>query len=789
MTRRGAARVTLLTALTAAAVLAANAPWARAYPPGEALGLVAGAAVLSTAIPALLGAGARLGGWWSMALSPAAFVGYCLAAALGGNLVALADGLRDGLARLLSESLPVGTPRDVLVPALAATWCSGAVCGELVARTRAAAAAPGVLLAAFFLADAVTAAAPGQPVAWAVALVALAATLLAVAHAGPEGDLVAPTGEHAGRRRPPLRPLLLAAGTLGSAAVAAAVVPALPGWPAAPTAPSRAAPVRGSEPLTPTATTVELRDGPLRRLFSLEVDRPTSGYLPVAELDLYDGSSWAFDRLFQPSGGRVPPLEGAGGAGRTVVQRYLVRSGLGMPWMPLLDRAVQVDGIAIDVAARSGMVLPTRPLVAGDRYLAISKVPSTVLADTGRGALAAGPAPAPTPEDLAVPPAEDRELAGFAAQLSARTQVPLGDPLAFLRAVQADLATHDRTIPPARRPHRRPAPADTTFADAVHAVVVTRRATPEQYATFFALLARHLGVPARLVTGFRLLAGTRPLQPGRTYVVTSADAWTWAELAVRGIGWIVADPSPARTGAAPLPPASALPAPTGTTLPPARAVPRPAPSGHALAPTVHLPPGPSRLIPALLAALACLALLGAAGWLVLGIGRRRRRRRRRRRGKPAEAVAGAFLEALDTLRAADLGDLDPLTATEIVEAARHRLGTPAADHLDLLAALSTAAVYSASPDRLGEADARASWAELEALRRAVREAVPRSARWRAQLAVPARRRPTRQSPPGSAPRRHRHRPPLARAGSGGTEPPPPGRTLVSSSGERTGSTR
>ena len=38
----------------------------------------------------------------------------------------------------------------------------------------------------------------------------------------------------------------------------------------------------------------------------------------------------------------------------------------------------------------------------------------------------------------------------------------------------------------------------------INAVTVDRAATPEQFATFYAVVARYLGVPARLVTGFRV---------------------------------------------------------------------------------------------------------------------------------------------------------------------------------------------------------------------------------------------------------------------------------------------
>ena len=792
-TGRPTPRLWVSAAFAAAAVLAANAPWSRAYAPGEAFGLLAGAAALSTGIPLLLGPLARRGAWSSMATSIAGFVGYCLAAALGGDAGGLARGLGDGLARLLSESLPVATPHDLLVPALAATWCTGAVCGELVARTRAAAACGVVLAAAFALSDAVTASVPGQPLGAAAVLVVLAAALLAVAPRRAEGQLVAPTGGRVGRRRPALRPLAGAAVTLAAAtAIAVVAVPSLPGWPAAPTAPARLAPVRTSQPVTPTATAVELRDGPLRRLFSVRVDRATAGYLPVAELDTYDGSSWGLDQLFRPSGGNVPTGPGSPPGGRRVVQRYAIDAGLGMPWMPLLSRPLDVQGVAVDVAALSGMVLPARPLVAGQRYVAVSSVPAATLADAPTTALAAPPPAPPLPEDLAVPPAEQRELAGFAAQLATRTHIPATEPLALLRAVEADLVAHDRTIAPPRGRHRQPAPADTTFADAVHAVVVARRATPEQYATFFALLARHLGVPARLATGFRLTGPTGTLRPGRRYTVTSADAWTWAELDVSALGWVVADPSPAHTGTAPLPAASAAPTAPATTLPPVRAVPRPAPSGHALAPAVHPPLGGAASgATAALATLAALGLLGAAALLAL-LAARARRRRQRRRGPAGDAVAGAWLEALDALTAAGLGDLRSLTAAEVVEAARQHFGEGAA-LVAPLAQRANLAVFSSRPDRIAEAEAVASWSDLAALRRTLRAAVPRRTRLRHALRTTRPRwRPQAAPPPPDRPRHHgRRRPapsaPAAPDPATGSATTNPGRSRVSSSTDRAGS--
>ena len=83
----------------------------------------------------------------------------------------------------------------------------------------------------------------------------------------------------------------------------------------------------------------------------------------------------------------------------------------------------------------------------------------------------------------------------------------------------------------------------------MNAITVDRAATPEQFATFLAVVARYLGVPSRVVTGFRVPAAasaTGPL-PAGDYSLTNRDAWTWDELPLAGVGWVVVDPTPAAT--------------------------------------------------------------------------------------------------------------------------------------------------------------------------------------------------------------------------------------------------
>jgi 8-oxo-dGTP pyrophosphatase MutT (NUDIX family) len=65
----------------------------------------------------------------------------------------------------------------------------------------------------------------------------------------------------------------------------------------------------------------------------------------------------------------------------------------------------------------------------------------------------------------------------------------------------------------------------------------------EQYASAFALMARSLGYPARVVMGFA------PEVPdgGGTVTVTGDDVTAWVEVAFDGVGWVPFAPTPDET--------------------------------------------------------------------------------------------------------------------------------------------------------------------------------------------------------------------------------------------------
>jgi transglutaminase-like putative cysteine protease len=70
----------------------------------------------------------------------------------------------------------------------------------------------------------------------------------------------------------------------------------------------------------------------------------------------------------------------------------------------------------------------------------------------------------------------------------------------------------------------------------------------EQFASAMAVMARALGIPARVAVGF-----LRPTQTGAdTFVYSAKDLHAWTELYFAGSGWVLFDPTPGgRTGVAP----------------------------------------------------------------------------------------------------------------------------------------------------------------------------------------------------------------------------------------------
>ncbi|MGC2209735.1 MAG: DUF3488 and transglutaminase-like domain-containing protein [Candidatus Korobacteraceae bacterium] len=69
-----------------------------------------------------------------------------------------------------------------------------------------------------------------------------------------------------------------------------------------------------------------------------------------------------------------------------------------------------------------------------------------------------------------------------------------------------------------------------------------RRGHCEYFASSMAILLRTLGIPSRIITGFR---GAQFNQLNANYIVRASDAHSWVEAYIPGAGWTTFDPTPA----------------------------------------------------------------------------------------------------------------------------------------------------------------------------------------------------------------------------------------------------
>lgn len=183
----------------------------------------------------------------------------------------------------------------------------------------------------------------------------------------------------------------------------------------------------------------------------------------------------------------------------------------------------------------------------------------------------------------------------------------------------------------------------------------------EQYASVFALMARSLGYPARVVMGFA------PSATGTDVEVTGDDVSAWVEVAFEGVGWIPFYPTPDETEI----PQAETPKPRTEPQPQVRQPPRNDAKQDDLVSAVELEnpedTEPGFSIPGWVWTVVTIIAVPAALYfvplLVVAFIKRRRRASRRNAAEPDRQAAGAWDELVDTY--AELGYRASRTATRV----------------------------------------------------------------------------------------------------------------------------
>lgn len=253
------------------------------------------------------------------------------------------------------------------------------------------------------------------------------------------------------------------------------------------------------------------------------------------------------------------------------------------------------------------------------------------------------------------------------------------------------------------------APGAAGSGDPIGHFLQTRQGYCVQFATAMVMMARHEGIPARMAVGF--LPGE--LQSNGSYAVLAADAHTWPELWIDGLGWTRFEPTPGiRTGPPPayteLSDATAEPDPTLTNTSPPTDTPTQEPTGGA---------GESEgwrdslldslrsAAPILLRALVVVLVITLLTAVVAIAGRRHRESVLRHAATPQERIEGQWELLKRSLE--DYG-IDPPPDRSPREMASHyqtaaRLDRPSADALRRASTVLETARYAA-PHQTAETD-------------------------------------------------------------------------------------
>ena len=472
----------------------------------------------------------------------------------------------------------------------------------------------------------------------------------------------------------------------------------------------------------------------------------------LAALDSYDGLSARISASasgaarFQRVGHETPLT--AGGATRSEGSREVTVSiaDYSFPWVPTVadtlslevsgSRADQVSqSLYYDVFSTTGIT--TASLSSGDVLTEQVQAPPTAtdaqLTEAGIDSVALGPV-----ED--VPPS----VQTLAATLVGTTSEPLAQIRMLQQALRAGYYS-DGTKSPSPPGHG--AARIASMVDAGSLV-----GDDEQYSVLMMLMCRSLGIPARVVMGFR------PTMDGNAANVTGQDISAWVEVPFRSVGWVTIDVVPDRDQVPQQQTTQKVSNPEPQVLQPPLPLQDPA----------HLPPsyedeerdssnddddrGLGRIVAMVAGGLGVVLLPIAT---ILAAKALRRRRRRRRSG--VEGVLGAWDEVVD--RARDFGRRTPPRATRREAASSLAPAFPTAELTRFAAAVDGQVFGKGVPTSYAVSTI---WASADAMvpamgsdRSRMRRLAARLSPW--SLGRPHRLRPrtSRRSTTSSAPRRKR----------------------------------
>lgn len=662
--RPNAWTVVVRLAVTAGLAAVAGLAFHRVFGFGPVVPVVVVAAIGSSVLSGLL---SRWPLWTSLIATVLGWFGAVAATALrpalgdGTFAQALRDGVLSSWKTILTTLLPVPARPETLVLVSLLAWLAGFGAAELALRTRWRTAPALPPLGVFGVALLLGVDGPGTN----LPLVAAAAVLI--------GALVLTGGE--GNARAALLGVPAAA-ALGAIAYLAGLFVPVSADPYNPREQVQAPPPQQRDSVSPLDRVGGWLLSPDQPMFSVAASREEDQRLAV--LDRFDGVTWTSSGRFVPTGSRVPAGQSGSGRHHRVDETITVGKLPGI-WVPAADRPRMVRGLAVVADPASGALAAAQPLREGQRFTVESSVKEWRNTDlTGLRIAHDDEARADTQlpwgPGASKPPVQLAEFRRFAKAAVGDAPEPL-DQAFRLADYLKGFARYDPTAPPGH-----------SYRQIDYFLGQARRGTPEHFATAYAVLARTIGLPTRVVVGF---SGGTP--SGGATAFKSGDVTVWPEVKFEGLGWMRFNPLPDSATKSNRNNAVAA-GETQRKLEQAQkaAVAKQAGSGGGRsqkpppAKTVRKDAPP---VPWWVFAAAAVVALVLAYVLAALLAPSVRRTRRRRADDPSQRIAGAWRQALDHLADVGLGPSRTLTAHEVAGFGAGRLGEPARAHLGPLADL------------------------------------------------------------------------------------------------------
>lgn len=271
-------------------------------------------------------------------------------------------------------------------------------------------------------------------------------------------------------------------------------------------------------------------------VLSYRTNDPQPDYLRMYSLDRFDGDGWTYtamhgDRNARVEGRTLPPPQGpAGTVARQVTTKISIdRNVSGMTVLPAPYPPTKVD-INGDwrVDSPSLMVFSLHDAAGGRTYTVNSRRPVPTYQQLE---LAAAPPQDITSRYLEVPDWVSRDIGPLARKVVGNAATP------YDKAVKLQ----DWFTTPGNFTYSLNVPSPRSVGALHDFLFNSRTGYCEQFAASMALMARILGIPARVGMGYT--AGTR--QADGSWVVRTKDTHAWPELYLTGVGWLRFEPTPA----------------------------------------------------------------------------------------------------------------------------------------------------------------------------------------------------------------------------------------------------